>query len=217
MRLPRKPRAVVFDMDGLIFDSERLHSDAFKAAAHERRHSISDECILGSVGLSAAATQEKLVEYFGVGFDVAAYWADTKRHYQNLLISDLQLKPGIMQLLDVLDAHGLPRAIATSSPHADVERNLHTHNLTGRFSAIIAQGDYARSKPNPDPFIRAAKSLGIAPEDCLALEDSYNGVRSASAAGMMTIMVPDLLPENEEMYTLCVHISADLNEVLTLL
>ena len=82
---------------------------------------------------------------------------------------------------------------------------------------MIARGDYARGKPNPDPFLTAAERLGVAPADCLALEDSHNGVRAASAAGMMTVMVPDLLDATQEMHALCVRIARDLHEVREML
>ena len=86
-----------------------------------------------------------------------------------------------------------------------------------RFHAVVAAGDYARGKPNPDPFLTAADRLGVAPEACLALEDSHNGVRAAHAAGMMTVMVPDLLPVTDEMRGLCLAIAKSLHEVRGLL
>jgi beta-phosphoglucomutase-like phosphatase (HAD superfamily) len=89
--------------------------------------------------------------------------------------------------------------------------------LLERFQIIIAQGDYVRGKPNPDPFLKAAEQLGVEPALCLALEDSYNGVRAASNAGMMTIMVPDLLAAPAEMEKLCVCIVQDLHQVCTLM
>ena len=94
--------------------------------------------------------------------------------------------------------------------------DLH-HDMVDRFHAIVARGDYTRGKPNPDPFLTAAQRLGVAPADCLALEDSYNGIRAASAAGMMTVMVPDLLDPTEEMQGLCLRIARDLHEVRELL
>ena len=87
------------------------------------------------------------------------------------------------------------------------------HGLVGRFDAIVASGDYARGKPSPDPFLRAAELLGEAPDNCVALEDSHNGVRSAAAAGMRTIMVIDLLPPTEEIRSLCYLVANDLHEV----
>jgi HAD superfamily hydrolase (TIGR01509 family) len=116
-----------------------------------------------------------------------------------------------------LDALGLPRAIATSSSHRSVDAHLGHSGIIPRFNAVVARGDYALGKPNPDPFLLAAKRLGVAPADCLALEDSHNGVRAASSAGMMTIMVPDLLDPTEEMHELCVRIAKDLHEVRALL
>ena len=87
--------------------------------------------------------------------------------------------------------------------------------LVGRFQFVIAQGDYVGGKPHPAPFLKAAERLGVAPESCVALEDSYHGVRSAAGAGMMTIMVPDLFPPTDDMKELCVGIAQDLHEVCT--
>jgi beta-phosphoglucomutase-like phosphatase (HAD superfamily) len=87
----------------------------------------------------------------------------------------------------------------------------------GRFQEIVGHGDYENGKPGPDPFLRAAERLGVEPRLCLALEDSHNGVRSASSAGMMTIMVPDLLEPTDEIRVLCTLIVRDLNEVRRLI
>ncbi len=119
-------------------------------------------------------------------------------HFSTIVETRLPLKPGVVELLDCLDAHKLPRAIATSSSHKTAQHHLAFHNLAGRFHHVVASGDYAAGKPAPDPYLMAADRLGVAPGLCLALEDSYNGVRSASAAGMMTIMVPDLLEPTDE-------------------
>lgn len=127
------------------------------------------------------------------------------------------LKPGVVELLDRLDRLGLPRAIATSSARPNVARNLDRFGLAHRFDAILAAGDYAHGKPHPAPYLAAALALRVAPSDCLALEDSHNGVRSAAAAGMMTIMVPDLLEATDEIAALAIHVAQDLHEVERLL
>jgi HAD superfamily hydrolase (TIGR01509 family) len=119
-------------------------------------------------------------------------------------------------LLDLLDTLRLPRAIATSNTHALARRHLDSHGLAERFHGVVAHGDYANGKPAPDPFLTAARQLGVAPAHCLALEDSHNGVRSASAAGMMTIMVPDLIPPTEEIHGLCTLVVDDLHAVCRL-
>jgi beta-phosphoglucomutase-like phosphatase (HAD superfamily) len=91
------------------------------------------------------------------------------------------------------------------------------HGLVDRFDAIISRELQDHHKPHPDPFLKAAAAIGVGPVDCLALEDSHNGVRAAAAAGMMTIMVPDLLDPTDEMHALAVHIAEDLHEVRALL
>jgi len=213
MSLPRAPAAVVFDMDGLIFDSEVLYRDAIVAAAAAGGYELSPALYLGTIGLTGPSTRDYLAAHFGAAFDFDALWADAARRFHLLADAQLRLKAGVTELLDALDAASLPRAIATSSRRASVDHHLARHGLASRFPVIVAQGDYARGKPAPDPYLTAASRLGIAPEACLALEDSHNGVRAAAAAGMMTIMVPDLLGPTEEMRGLCIRIALDLHEV----
>jgi HAD superfamily hydrolase (TIGR01509 family) len=216
MSLPRQARAVIFDMDGLIFDTEALYRDAVIAVASEAGHDIPLNFYLGTIGLSLPATRTAFNEQFGESFIFDEFWTATWRRFQEATRSQLRLKTGVIELLDLLDDLRLPRAIATSSRHEDAAHHLEAHRLAHRFQAVIAHGDYANGKPHPDPFLLAAERLGVAPEFCLALEDSHNGVRAASAAGMMTVMVPDLLAINAEMEALCVCIVRDLHQVRTL-
>lgn len=213
MKLPRKPHAVVFDMDGLIFNTESLYRDAIIAAAAVGGHDIPLPFYLSTIGLSGEATRLAFSERCGKNFDFDAFWATASKGFRELTKSQLLVKAGVVELLDFLDDTRLPRAIATSSRHEDVRHNLTTRGLLHRFQTVIAHGDYARGKPHPEPFLKAAERLGIEPELCVALEDSYNGVRAASGAGMMTIMVPDLLPPTREMEELCVCIVENLHEV----
>jgi HAD superfamily hydrolase (TIGR01509 family) len=207
--------AVIFDMDGLIFDSETLSRDAFLTTAREQGHALAVTDYLGLVGRPWALNRLSLQQHLGPD-GVAPFRTAWLRHYAGLRAA-LALKPGVTALLDRLDALGLPRAICTSSAHADVAENLALHGLAGRFDAVVAAGDYAHGKPAPDPFLRAAAVLGVAPGRCLALEDSHNGVRAAAAAGMRTVMVPDLLPPTDEMHALCHLVAADLHAVRALL
>jgi HAD superfamily hydrolase (TIGR01509 family) len=149
----------------------------------------------------------------GSDFPVDQYFAEMNRHFAVLAATQLRLKPGVVELLDFLDQLDMPRCIATSSAHSTVQSHLSAHGLADRFHAVIGHGDYVDSKPSPDPFLTAAKRLGVAPALCLALEDSHNGVRSASAAGMMTVMVPDLIPPTEEIRALCTLVVDDLHAV----
>lgn len=211
------PEAVVFDMDGLLFDSETLYVEAAITAATELGHEASTEIILRTTGGPWPQTRLLLLEHFGPAFPVDDFMTVWVRHFWVLAEDRLALKPGVVELLDLLDELGLPKAIATSASHTTVQNHLEAHNLVDRFDAIVGAGDYVAGKPAPDPFLTAAEQLGVAPEACLALEDSHNGVRSASAAGMMAVMVPDLLPPTDEIRALSTLVAVDLHEVRRLI
>ena len=217
MKLPRQPAAVIFDMDGLLFDSERLYAQAILTAASEVGCPMSHEIFLQLVGRSREVNHAFLLGHYGPDYPLQALIAAWGRHFRELARGGLPLKPGAIELLDLLDDLCLPRAIATSSTHATVQANLLVHSLANRFHDVVAHGDYAAGKPAPDPFLKAAERLGVAPSLCLALEDSHNGVRSASAAGMMAVMVPDLIPATDEIHGLCTHVVDDLHVVRLLL
>jgi HAD superfamily hydrolase (TIGR01509 family) len=217
MALPRPVRAVVFDMDGLLVDTEVVFKEALQICARRLGHEVPDAVFLSMIGHSWAITEQILSDHFGGGVDMAALHADVAVQFQAVAAAEVALKAGVVEMLDHLDAAGLPRAIATASRRQSVESHMGAHGLLGRFDAILAHGDYERAKPAPDPYLAAARALGVAPHDCLALEDSHNGVRAAAAAGMMTIMVPDMLSPTEEMRSLCVRIARDLHEVRELL
>lgn len=217
MALPRPVHAVVFDMDGLLFDTESVYRDAMMATARDWGLELPNALFLTLVGIPWAANRQQLIDHYGRAFDTEAFRIEATRRFHLIADAEVALKAGVLEILDFLDAAALPRAVATSSMPHTVQHHLGQHGLIERFHALVAQGDYARGKPAPDPFLTAAARLGIDPAFCLALEDSHNGVRAAHAAGMMTIMVPDLLDPTEEMRSLCVRIAADLHEVRELL
>jgi HAD superfamily hydrolase (TIGR01509 family) len=213
MPLPRKVSAVVFDMDGLLFDTEALYRDVVIATALETGHDLPLDFYLSTVGTPLQGTRELFVQRYGAGFDFDSFWGKTTQRFAAIVETELRLKAGVLELLALLDELALPRAIATSSRHEHARHHLTAFGLTDRFHAVIAHGDYARGKPHPDPFLKAAERLGVEPALCLALEDSWHGVRAASAAGMMTVMVPDLMIATPEMTQICAHIASDLHEV----
>ena len=217
MQLRRAPAAIIFDMDGLLFDTETLYQEAILLAAAEGGHEIAVDVFNRTVGLPWAESRALLLSHFGEAFRVDEFQATWVRHFWVIAETRLALKPGALELLDTLDQFRLPRAIATSSSRRTVERHLTAHNLMGRFEQIVAHGDYDRGKPAPDPFLKAAERLGVEPRLCLALEDSHNGIRSASSAGMMTVMVPDLLEPTEEIRALCIFVARDLHDVRRLI
>jgi len=217
MTLPHMPVAVIFDMDGLIFDTETLYQEAFRAAAAVGGHDLPTAVIQRTIGVPWVQSRVLLLEQMGPDFPIDQYFAQMIGHFELLAATQLRLKPGVVELLDFLDQLAMPRCIATSSAHSTVQSHLSAHGLADRFHAVIGHGDYVASKPSPDPFLTAAKRLGVAPSLCLALEDSHNGVRSASAAGMMTFMVPDLLGPTPEIQSLCTGVVSDLHAVRELI
>ncbi len=212
--LPRPVKAVVFDMDGLLLDSERLYARAALAAAKEVGCPLEMDVFLKFVGTTEA--QRILREHYGADYPVDQLRVVWGRLVKEVFAAELELKTGAREILDLLDELGLPRAIATSSSHATVEDHLSMQGVRHRFDAVVANGDYIRGKPAPDPFLMAAERLDVAPQDCLALEDSFNGIRAAHAAGMMAVMVPDLLQPTDEIRALC-RVVDTLHDVLVLI
>ncbi len=217
MSLPRAVQAVVFDMDGLLIDSEGLVRVGMQRAAANLGHDLPDAVCAAMIGLPFPEGKRLIETHFGPGFPMEQFLAEERREVDALFVEGVALKAGVRELLAHVDALGLPRALATSSGRPAVEQNLGLHGLLNGFDAIVSREDVTRHKPNPDPFLKAAALLGVDPRACLALEDSHNGVRAAHAAGMMTVMVPDLLDPTEEMYEKCAAIAESLHDVLVLL
>jgi HAD superfamily hydrolase (TIGR01509 family) len=209
----RPIEAVLFDMDGLLVDTESVYRDAVAAEAVARGHPMPLSLLMQMPGLPEHACDELARSHFGQNVDIAHYSVEVTRRVTQAVKAGVALKDGVIELLDLLDQQRLPRAIVTSSGHKTVESHLGSTGILPRFDAVIACGDYARGKPRPDPFLRGAEVLGKHPARCLVLEDSYNGVRAAHAAGMITVMVPDLLDATEEMRGLCHAIASTLHAV----
>jgi len=136
------PAAVVFDMDGLIFDTETLYRDAMMAASAERGVAMPMDLYLRLIGLHGPRARELVLEELGPDTDVDGLWNDANARFAAMLDTQLAVKAGVLELLDTLDRLALPRAIATSSSHAAAEHHLAAHGLTDRFNAVIAAGDF---------------------------------------------------------------------------
>jgi HAD superfamily hydrolase (TIGR01509 family) len=207
----------VFDMDGLLVETEALIRDVMMQAAPRFGAELPEDVFQRMVGLPNEASDAVARAHFGAAFPFDAWLAEVWRETHVGIDAGVALKAGVVELLDHLDAAEIPRAIATSSSHRAVERTLAASGVLPRFNAVVAAGDYTRGKPDPDPFLTAAARLAVAPEHCLALEDSHNGVRAAHAAGMMTVMVPDLLSPTDEMREKCLAIAESLHHVRDLI
>ena len=188
----RPIRGVLFDVDGLILDTECLYSRFWMEACHFYGFPMTKEQSLEMRSLTKTAGQEKLHELFGPAADYAVI--RTKRiELMDAFVAREggAAKEGIYHLLDALDQRGIRRAITTSSPLARIESYLTPLNLFHRFQKIVTAYDVPKGKPEPDIYLKGAEILGLRPEECLALEDSPAGILSAHRAGCLPVMIPD--------------------------
>jgi len=213
MRFPRPVAGVVFDMDGVLIDTETVWRAVQIAEAEAQGLDLPLAVIDSMIGAPWQVNRRQLQDHFGPDFDVEAFVQAIVLRHDAVCHAGAPLKTGVVELLDLLDELGLPRAIATSSDRQVVVDRLGPPGLLRRFHAVVGNEDCTRGKPHPEPYLDAARAMGVDPASCLALEDSYNGVRSAHAAGMMTVMVPDLLPPTEEIGGLCVAVAQTLHQV----
>ncbi|WP_242121360.1 HAD family hydrolase [Sphingomonas lacusdianchii] len=196
--IPTPLDAVVFDMDGTLLDTERLHHEAMGAAAVALGYRIDPALFAAMVGVHRELNQAMLVQQLGPEFPVEAFYADADARFAVAASTGIRYRPGVRHLLDQLAADGIRCAVATSTESPRAEERLASTGLLGYFEAVVTRSDVAHPKPAPDPYLLAAKRLGVRPEHCLAVEDSLNGIRAAAAAGMATVMVPDLIPPDWE-------------------
>lgn len=186
-------RGVLFDMDGVVLDTEKLYARFWREAAGALGYTMSYEQALGMRSLSSTAGQAQLESYFGPGVS-RAQMRDKRVELMDAYIDEhgVEPKPGIYELLDYLEEKGIKAAITTSSPLDRVRRYLEPLGLLDRFERLCSGAEVAHGKPEPDIYLYGAACLGLKPESCLAIEDSPAGVLSAYRAGCMAIMVPDL-------------------------
>jgi HAD superfamily hydrolase (TIGR01509 family) len=217
MKLPKQVDAVILDMDGTLHDTEWVYHLALKRAVTAVGFAVSDSFCHSLIGLPGRECDLILKEHLGPGFPFAECDGLFAEHREALLAEGIPLKPGALELLEFLARRGLPAAVATSATRHAADLHLGRSGLRARLPVVVTRDDVAHGKPHPDLFLRAAWAIGIAPGRCLAVEDSFNGIRAAHAAGMMPVMVPDLLTPTADIRTLCVEIVADLHAVQRLL
>lgn len=215
---PSPPKAVIFDMDGLIFDTEALYQKALMRLVDERGvTSITQAVVDQTIGLSWSSTRQLLQNKLPRQIDVDAFILAWNEHYDAMARHDLVLKPGVIELLDALEARGIDRAVATGSYREVALRHLAEFGLQQRFHTVVAKEDCVNGKPAPEPYLTSVARLRVEAAHCWALEDSPNGVRSAHDAGLQTIMIPDLVRPDADTAALCCHIGSSLIEVVHLI
>ena len=180
--------AAVFDMDGLLIDSERAIRDAWQSAAQERGITISTSQYTSVVGRASAEADAQLASFLG--------GEKALEEIRQVVISKLRVfpaKPGATELLTGLRKREIPCAIASSSSTTEIKQRLEAVGLAEYFHSFAGGDEVPKGKPDPSVYLLAALRLGISPEKCLAFEDSQNGIKSAVSAGMQVVAVPDLI------------------------
>lgn len=208
-------RAVVFDMDGLLIDSERLAMESLISAGTELGYDMPMEFCRSMIGVPADRCRTLAANAYGPDFPLEEYFVLHEVHLR-LLVDDGQLttKPGAIALLDELERQGIPKAIATSSSRERADHHLHLAGLADRFDSVVTRQDVVNGKPDPEPYLKAVAALGHTVENTLALEDSTNGLRAAHAAGLRCILIPDLVPPTDESRHLAHRLYPDLHHVV---
>jgi HAD superfamily hydrolase (TIGR01509 family) len=197
--LPCLPKAVICDMDGLLLDSESHIRAAFLEELVARGYSMTELEYSHIIGRSSKESQRHLVERFGADFPVLDIWSTVGHGWRSRCATEgVPTKPGVTELLDLLDGLGIIHGVATSTSRVPALDCLVPLGLDQRFAAITTGDEVEHGKPAPDIYLLAAKRLGIDPADCLALEDSEPGAIAAASAGMRVIIVPDLKQPGEE-------------------
>ena len=210
-------QGVIFDMDGLMFDTERIWATLWKPALAELGLPYKeglDEAARGTAGDSMRAVLRRFY-----GPDCDADRIIEALHEQGVIAFQAPppKKPGLDELIAYLESQHIPMVVASSSRMASILRHLNNWHMTSHFKALISGEQFSASKPDPEIFLTAAKALGTTPAETLVLEDSYNGVRAGARGGFVTVMVPDLAQADDEMRRLYTAECASLHEVRRML
>ncbi|MBR6295561.1 MAG: HAD family phosphatase [Treponema sp.] len=207
--------AVVFDMDGVIFDSERAVFDCWKEIAGKYGIKDIEKPYLACTGTTMERTREIMREAYGEDFPYDVYAKEASKMYHEKYDGGrLPMKTGVIEILDFLKSSDKRIALATSTRRQTVINQLRDAGILDYFEKIVTGDMVSRSKPEPDIYLAACEGLGVEPEKSYAVEDSYNGIKAASRGGLRPVMIPDLLPENEEMAALSETILKNLSELV---
>lgn len=190
--------AIIWDMDGIIFDTERLSYVAWQQGAKSIGQEIDLELFQSLIGMNSRAIQTRLLKELGDKIDVEALTKAAGENYDRLIANGAPLKTGAKRCLELIAKSPLPQSLATSSSYRYASKKLEFHDLLILFDAIVTGDQVENGKPHPEPYLLAAKKLDIHPTRCLAIEDSVNGIRSAKEAGMTTVLIPDMCPHHTE-------------------
>lgn len=193
-------KAVVFDADGTLFDTEELTHQIWVTVGAEMGFSQPGQNYLEFVGLNRATSIAKMVDLYGPDYHQEEFMDRcVQRLHEYIEEHGVPLKPGAREILEFLHQNNIPIAMATSTHRSRTDRRLELTGMKDYFQASVTGNEVIRGKPDPEIYLKACEKLGVAPAEALAVEDSRNGILSAHAAGMPVAMVPDMIPPSEEL------------------
>ena len=207
--------AALIDCDGVLFDTEKISWRAARRAADAIGFAMTEAQQQSFIGMNMRDYKKKLTEYIGDEAAADEYLRVFDEQSQKIIDTEgIPLKPGAREILEYLKTKDYTVALASSTKRARVEENLRRTDFRKYFGVVFGGDNVRHSKPSPDIYLAACGEVGVDPRKAYAVEDSFNGVRSAHAAGMGCIMVPDIVPPTDEIRAMCAFVFNDLFEMM---
>ena len=209
-------QGAIFDMDGVLFDTERMYQETWHEVASERGITLPPDYAYYVSGASRDGVYEAVRRFYHTD-DPLQVTTDVYERMRIKQQKQLPIKPGVKEILTFFQEQKIKTAIASSTFREQVNYNLKNNGMEDCFDTVICGDEVTKAKPDPEIFLKAARKLSLPPEECYVFEDSFNGIRAAHAAGCVAVMVIDLMEPNEEIRALTDHVFSDLNEARSIL
>lgn len=213
--LSRNTELIIFDMDGLMFDTERIGHLAWERVAEKYQFSYSIDITKRFIGKNYKAIMAVLKDEYGENAPVEFWHEESWMERKQIFLENgtLGLKPGLIEILTFLKDLKIKLAVASSSKHADIIHHLNHEGLSEYFDFVVGGDEVKESKPNPDIFLMPCRAFDVVPQNALVIEDSYNGFLAARSAGIPVIVVPDLVEPTEDVLAEALGVFPSLHEV----
>lgn len=210
----KEVKAVIFDMDGVLFDTERIYLEEWIEIFNEYSYKMTKEIYLPLMGRGRKVIKEIFKKEFGQDIPIEEMYIKKDKMLFDAVDEGIPLKEGAVEIIDFLKENGFKIALATSAKKEREEKQIKSSVLCDKFNAIVCGDDVLNSKPDPEIFKKAADKLRVKYENCIVIEDSKAGIIAANKAGMIGFHVEDLLPCDEEIRKYCYQYFSSLNEII---
>lgn len=207
-------KAIICDVDGTLLDTERIYMRAWKEAGKRLGYVVTDEVLMATRAMNKKDAAAIFENGIGNGFSYEKTWAIRVEIAEEMIEKESPvLKPGVKELIEFAKESGIPLAVASSTGREKTIDHLEKNGILDAFLVIVGGDMITKGKPAPDIFLKAAELLSVEPEYCVVLEDSISGIKSANAAGMYPVLIPDVVPANDETRALSYAVLDSLLEI----